>query len=159
MSMTINPGSVVDEERFAVRRTIRIEAPVEKVWAAVTRPEHISQWFGQARLDGEGAGATGSLTFEGYGVVPLRVEAFDPPRSVTYRWGNDDALGSRPETLDETRSTVFTFTLEDVEGATRLTVVESGFEKTSDPAANLESHREGWDGELDKLVALLEGGS
>ena len=40
---------------------------------------------------------------------------------------------------------------------TRLTVVETGFEHTSDPSANLESHREGWDGELDKLVALLEG--
>ena len=42
---------------------------------------------------------------------------------------------------------------------TELTVVETGFENTSDPAANLESHREGWDSELDKLVALLEGGS
>jgi len=30
---------------------------------------------------------------------------------------------------------------------------------TSDPAKNLDGHREGWDGELDKLVALLEGGS
>jgi len=42
---------------------------------------------------------------------------------------------------------------------TRLTVVESGFETTSDPVANLEDHRGGWDGELDKLVALLESGS
>ena len=44
-------------------------------------------------------------------------------------------------------------------GGTQLTVVESGFEHTSDPAANLESHREGWDSELDKLVALLESDS
>ena len=42
---------------------------------------------------------------------------------------------------------------------TRLTVVETGFETTSDPIANLESHRTGWNDELDKLVALLEGGS
>jgi hypothetical protein len=39
---------------------------------------------------------------------------------------------------------------------TRLTVVETGFETTSDPIANMEDHRGGWDGELDKLVALLE---
>ena len=54
---------------------------------------------------------------------------------------------------------MFTFTLEPVAGGTRLTVVETGFDATSDPIANLEGHRGGWDGELDKLVALLEGGS
>ena len=32
-------------------------------------------------------------------------------------------------------------------------------EMEADPAANLEDHRKGWDGELDKLVALLEGGA
>ncbi|MFH8252309.1 SRPBCC domain-containing protein [Microbacterium sp. B2969] len=159
MSMTTNPGSIVDEGRFTVRRTIRIEAPVEKVWSAVTEPAHISQWFGIAEFAGAGVGAMGSLTFDGYGVVPVRVEGFDPFRSVTYRWGNDDALGSPAAELDAAHSTVFTFTLEPVEGGTQLTVVESGFESTSDPVANLESHRQGWNDELDKLVTLLESGS
>ena len=78
---------------------------------------------------------------------------------MTYRWSNDDALGAPPAELDEEHSTVFTFTLEPVAGGTVLTVVETGFDRTSDPVANLESHREGWDGELDKLVALVESGS
>ncbi|WP_345801361.1 SRPBCC domain-containing protein [Microbacterium sp. AZCO] len=159
MSMTANPESVVDEGQFAVRRSIRIAASVEKVWEAVTEPAHISQWFGIAEFAGAGAGATGTLTFEGYGTIPVRVEAFDPFRSVTYRWGNDDALGTPPAEVDPERSTAFTFTLEPVDGGTRLTVVESGFENTSDPRANLESHRTGWNEELDKLVALLESGS
>ena len=159
MSMTTNPASVVDEDRFTVRRTIRITAPIEKVWSAVTAPEHISRWFGQARFEGAGVGARGTLTFPGYGSVPLRIEALDEPHSVTYRWGNDDALGSPPAELDEATATVFTFTLEPAEGGTQLTVVESGFENTSDPSGNLEAHREGWDGELDKLVALFEGGA
>jgi uncharacterized protein YndB with AHSA1/START domain len=159
MSMTINPASVVDEGRFSVRRTVRIAAPVEKVWTAVTDPQHISQWFGAADFEGRDVGAHGTLTFPGYGVVPLRIEAIDDLRSVSYRWGNDDALGTPVAQLDEAASTVFTFTLEPVEGGTQLTVVESGFEKTSDPEANLESHREGWDSELDKLVALFEDGS
>ena len=51
---------------------------------------------------------------------------------------------------------MFTFTLEQVPGGTELTVVETGFETTSDPTANMDSHRSGWDSELDKLVALLE---
>lgn len=157
MSMTINP-SVVDETQFSVRRTIRIAAPLEKVWSAVTDPAHISQWFGQTVLDGRGVGATGTMTFPDYGAIALRVDALDAPRMISYRWGNDDALGAKgelPEQIDE-GSTVFTFTLEQVDGGTQLTVVETGFEHTSDPAANLESHRKGWDGELDKLVALLE---
>jgi uncharacterized protein YndB with AHSA1/START domain len=156
MSMTVNP-STIDQGTFSVRRTIRIAAPVETVWSAVTEPQHISRWFGEAVLDGAGVGARGTLTFPDYGAVPLRIEAIDAPHWISYRWGNDDALGHLPEEVDPERSTVFTFTLEAVADGTQLTVVETGFENTSDPAANLESHREGWNSELDKLVALLEG--
>jgi uncharacterized protein YndB with AHSA1/START domain len=158
MSMTINP-SVVDEGQFTVRRTIRIAATIEKVWSAVTEPAHISKWFGTAVLDGAGVGARGTLTFPDYGAVPLRIEAIDEPRMVSYRWGNDDALGELADEVDPEHSTVFTFTLEALPDGTLLTVVETGFETTSDPTANLESHRQGWDSELDKLVSLLEGGS
>ncbi|WP_344095600.1 SRPBCC family protein [Microbacterium deminutum] len=159
MSMTTNEASVVDQDRLAVRRTIHIAAAIEKVWTAVTEPEHISMWFGTADFDGSGVGTRGTLTFPGYGTVPLRVEAIEAPHLVSYRWGNDDALGELASEVDPEHSTVFTFTLEAVPDGTRLTVVETGFDTTSDPSANLESHREGWDSELDKLVALLEGGS
>ncbi|MEP6649163.1 MAG: SRPBCC family protein [Lapillicoccus sp.] len=158
-STTSNSPSVVDEGAFTVRRTIRIAAPIETVWSAVTAPEHISRWFGLAAFEGHGAGARGTLTFPGHGTVPLRIETLDPPRMVAYRWSNDDASGRLPEQVDDEHSTVFTFTLEAMAEGTQLTVVETGFETTSDPAANLESHRAGWDGELDKLVALLESSS
>lgn len=156
MTMTDNEASVIDEGTFTVRRTIRIAAPVEKVWTAVTEPEHISKWFGLTVLDGSGAGAQGTITFPEYGSVPLRIEAVDAPHMVSYRWGNDDALGHLPDALDD-HSTVFTFTLEAVADGTELTVVETGFDRTSDPASNMASHAEGWVSELDKLVALLEG--
>lgn len=156
---TSNPPAVVDDTAFIVRRTIRIAAPPQKVWSAVTEPEHISRWFGRVELDGAGAGARGTMSFPERTPIPLLVEAIDPPRTVTYRWNNDDADEQGPEDLDVDRSTAFTFTLEPVSGGTQLTVVESGFEKTSDPTANLQSHRDGWGSELDKLVALLEGDS
>ena len=54
---------------------------------------------------------------------------------------------------------MFTFTLEPVPEGTQLTLVETGFENTSDPAALVDDHRQGWDAELDKLVALFESGS
>lgn len=157
VNMTHNEASVVDEESFSVRRSIRIAASVDKVWRAVAEPEHVSRWFGQTVLDGAGVGATGTMTFPDYDVIPLRIEEFDEPRRITYRWNNDDALGKLPDHVDESTSTVFTFTLEADGDGTRLTVVESGFERTSDPLGNLESHRTGWDLELDKMVALVEG--
>lgn len=157
-STTDSSRSVVDESELTVRRTIQIAAPVEKVWSAVTEPEHISRWFGRAELDGTGVGASGTLTWDGQPAVPVRIEEIEPRRRVSYRWGNDDAA-DKPAPVVDDRSTVFTFTLEPVQDGTRLTVVESGFAATSDPAANLEAHREGWDSELDKLVALLETGS
>src|SRR5690242_16914960 len=48
--------SVVDPVAFTVRRTIHIAAPIDNVWSAVTRPEHISRWFGRAELDAAGVG-------------------------------------------------------------------------------------------------------
>jgi uncharacterized protein YndB with AHSA1/START domain len=152
---TENPAAVADTDELTVRRTIRIAAPREKVWAAVTEPAHISRWFAATVLDPQG---DGSITFEGYGAVPLRVAAIDPQDSVTYLWNNDDNLGVHPAQVDEASATRFTFTLADDQDGTRLTVVESGFAVTSDPAANVQSHRQGWTDELDKLVALLEDG-
>ncbi|WP_374855914.1 SRPBCC family protein [Herbiconiux wuyangfengii] len=157
--MTINPASVVDESEFTVRRTIRIAAPIEKVWAAVTEPEHISRWFGQTALTGAGAGARGTITWPDRDAIPVRIEVIDEPRLVSYRWCNPCLGEPVPSEIDEAHSTVFTFTLEPAPDGTQLTVVETGFETTSDPSADLESHRGGWDGELDKLVALLESGS
>ncbi|WP_309128741.1 SRPBCC domain-containing protein [Microbacterium sp.] len=155
--MTDSSSSIVDEETFSVRRSIHIAASVDKVWRAVTEPEHISRWFGRTVLDGAGVGALGTMTFSDGTSIPLRVESKEENRLVAYAWSNDDALGDAPAELDEATSTVFTFTLEEVEGGTRLTVVETGFERTSDPVANLKDHRIGWDAELDKLVALVEG--
>lgn len=155
-SVTGNEASTIDEQTFTVTRSISIAAPIEKVWRAITEPEHISRWFGQTLFDGAGRGAQGTMTFEGHDAVPIRIEQIDAPRAVTYRWCNDNALDSPPSTLDEAHSTVFTFTLE-VEGeGTRLTVVEAGFESTSAPLLNLQRHRVGWDEELDKLIALFE---
>ncbi|MFF1573414.1 SRPBCC domain-containing protein [Leifsonia sp. NPDC058292] len=157
MSMTDYQASVVDEKTFVVTRSIHIAAPVEKVWRAITEPAQISRWFGRAEFDGSGAGANGTLTWPDRRPVPVRIEAIDEPRTVSYRWSNDDASGSEPSEVDDATSTVFTFSLEPLDDGTRLTVVETGFDVTSDPAANLESHRQGWNAELDKLVALLEG--
>ena len=157
MSVTDNQHTIVDQETFSVRRTIHIEAPVEKVWAAITQPEQVSRWFGRLELNGTSTGASGTITWPERAPIPIRIEDIASSRMIAYRWGNDDAAPVTDEKLDDAHSTVFTFTLEPLADGTRLTVVEAGFETLSDPLADLESHRGGWDAELDKLSALLTG--
>jgi uncharacterized protein YndB with AHSA1/START domain len=158
MSMTANQPSVVDDREFTVRRTITIAAPPEKVWAAVTEAEHIARWFPQtAVLDTVAVGSGGVFSFDGYGDFPVLIEELDPPRMIAYRWSNENARPVDP--VDLAHSTVFRFTLEPVEGGTRLTVVESGFGNLADPVGSMDGNREGWDWELDELVAYLESGS
>ena len=160
MTTTANQPAVADGGELTVRRTITIAAPIEKVWAAITEAEHIARWFGQsAVLDEVAVGAAGIFSFEGYGDFPVRIEELDPPRTIAYRWSNDNARAVDPDQVDPRRSTVFRFTLEPLDGGTQLTVVESGFGSLADPAASLESNRRGWDSELDELVAYLEDGS
>ena len=158
MSMTINEPSVIDSGDFTVTRTVSIAAPIEKVWAAITEPEHMARWFGQAAvLDELAVGAGGVISFDGYGDFPVQIEELDPPRVIAYRWSNENARPVSP--IDLEHSTVFRFTLEPFDGGTRLTVVESGFENLADPAGSLEGNRSGWDSELDELVDYLESGS
>jgi len=153
MSMTANDQSVIDG--FTVRRTIHINAAIDKVWAAITQPEHLAQWFPErATLEPLAVGATGAFDWSDHGSFPVVIEALDAPHSISYRWGNDNA---KSIALDVEHSTVFTFTLVEVADGTQLTVVETGFETLTDPAGSLEGNRGGWNSELDELVAYLEG--
>ncbi len=161
MTVTTNPPATLDDAAFAVRRTVTIAAPPEKVWAAITEPKHLVRWFGQrAELPELAVGARGSLGFDGYGDFPLRIEELDPPHTIAYRWGNDDtAAPVDPHASDDVvfeRSTVFRFTLEEIPGGTSLTVVETGFDALTDPPAAMASNRSGWTSEIDELVAYLE---
>lgn len=153
MSAETRPPAVADENTFSVTRTIHINATQERVWAAVTEPEHLAKWArSNASMDRVAVGGTGRWTFERYGEVPITIEALDPPRSVTYRWGSPAS-----PVIDPVASTVFTFTLEPVDGGTRLTVVESGFQNLEEPTARMEANRGGWTWGLDALIAYLEG--
>jgi uncharacterized protein YndB with AHSA1/START domain len=155
MSMTLNKPSVVDSGEFTIKRTVTIAAPLEKVWAAITEARHIVQWFGQvAVLDNVAIGAGGVFGFDGFGEFPVLIEELDPPRTIAYRWSNENARAVDP--VDPAHSTVFRFTLEPIAGGTQLTVVESGFATLADPAGSMESNRKGWDFELDELIAYLE---
>jgi uncharacterized protein YndB with AHSA1/START domain len=83
--------TATDDERWEVRFTRHLAHPIEKVWRAITEPEHLTAWF-PCTIDGERvAGATLTFRFEAAGVEPFQGEmlAFDPPHLMELRWGDD----------------------------------------------------------------------
>jgi uncharacterized protein YndB with AHSA1/START domain len=67
----------------------------------------------------------------------------------------DEAVAFRREHPGTDATTLARFTLIDVPGGTRLTVVESGFERLADPDAAARDHEDRWEEELSELQALL----
>jgi len=146
--------AVIDEGATRVSRTIEVRAPIEVVWEALTDPREVAEWFGDSAdfPQGTGEGAAGSFGWDDQGWFPGVVERSERPFVWAFRWG-------RPgEQLRDDTSTLATFTLEPLEPGTRLTVVETGFERLGDAAAAraaMRDHQHGWTLELDELVALL----
>lgn len=138
-----------------IERDVLIEAPIERVWTLVTKPEHVGRWFadGGAEIDLRPGGAM-KLTWREHGTFHGRVEVVDEPHRFAYRWLStiDAREDPRPG-----NSTLAEFTLAAEGDATRVTVVETGFdalERTPEErTAALTSHSEGWGLELGDLAA------
>lgn len=141
-----------------VTRTVHIEASRASVWKALTDPEVMVEWFGDAvEFAALEPGATGSIDWEGYGNFPIEITEVVPDSSFGFRWS-----GIPAEKLDE-YSTHVRFTVSDAGTGTDVTVIESGFDTlpggTQYRRARLDQNREGWDVELDELAMLFEGGT
>jgi len=114
-----------------IEKTIVLRAPRSRVWQAVATAEEFGAWFGVklANAFAPGARVTGRITTPGYDhlSIEMQIERIEPERLFSYRWHpyaidpNVD-YSSEPTTLCE-------FILEDVPDGTRLTVVESGFDR------------------------------
>ena len=76
------------------RPTVRIERhyghPIDRVWRAVTTPEHLRQWFpSPVELDLRVGGAMRFAVFEGDPGAVGTIEVVDAPRRLAFSWGSD----------------------------------------------------------------------
>jgi uncharacterized protein YndB with AHSA1/START domain len=140
-----------------IERDTLIEAPLERVWEVLTRPEHAAGWFGGASAEID-ACPGGAITFRWreHGTFHARVERIEPPHHFSYRWALLPDEPPRPG-----NSTLVEFSLTAEGPATRLRVVESGFRRleVSDEARerHLSDNRQGWDGALEGLRGYAPG--
>jgi uncharacterized protein YndB with AHSA1/START domain len=140
---------------------IVLDAPRSRVWRALTDVEQFNQWFG-VTLTGDfapGREITGRPTIRGYEHVAMTlwVETMDLERRFAFRW-HPYAIEANVDYSKEP-TTLVTFTLEDAQGGTRLTVVESGFDALPDsrrlPA--FKANYSGWVGQLKNIQKYLAG--
>jgi uncharacterized protein YndB with AHSA1/START domain len=130
-----------------IEREITISAPVQRVWAVLTEPQHVGAWFGQGEpipIDLRPGGIM-QLDHGEYGKFPTRIEKVDPPHYFAYRW----ASAYPGQVADDDNSTLVEFFLQEDGDGTRLRLVESGFEALvipadREPTAGYESHSGGW---------------
>jgi uncharacterized protein YndB with AHSA1/START domain len=113
-----------------IEKTIDIDAPVDRVWRAITDHEAFGQWFG-VKLEQPftaGGDSSGHITYPGYEHIrwTATVQKMEPERLFSFTWHpyaidpNID-YAKEPPTLVE-------FTLEPKGGGTLLTLTESGFD-------------------------------
>ncbi|WP_328687547.1 SRPBCC family protein [Streptomyces caniferus] len=142
-----------------IEREISIAAPVERVWAVLTEPEHVGSWFGQGEptpVDLRPGGIM-ELDHGEYGRFLTKIVKVDPPHHFSYRWA-----GAHPgEVAVEGNSTLVEFTLTPEGDGTRLRVVETGFAGLRIPedrrkTAGYESHCEGWSAQVENIRRYTE---
>ncbi|MBO0686776.1 MAG: SRPBCC family protein [Candidatus Dormibacteraeota bacterium] len=112
--------------------------PPERVWRAITEPEHLAHWF-PTTIEGErSAGARLRFSFPGAQAPPFDGEmlAFEPPSVMELRWGPD----------------VLRLELRPVERGTVLTLLH-----TLDQRGKAARDAAGWHVCLDGLAAHLDG--
>jgi uncharacterized protein YndB with AHSA1/START domain len=146
-----------------IERSIDLKAPRARVWRALVNAEEFGSWFG-VNLKGQafvpGGQVRGHITHPGYEHLQFeaRVERVDPEQLLSFYWHPYAIEPGVDYTQEE--PTLVTFTLQDtLDNGTRLSVVESGFDKV--PAERrLEAFRmnsQGWDAQVGNIARHVGG--
>ena len=134
-----------------IERTVRIDRPLDRVWAAITTAEGLGTWFGHSAEIDLRVGGTAKLTWNSGDAAQLRVERVEPKTVFGYTWG----INGLPD--NDPRRTYVEFTLVPDDDGTTVTVVETGFAQLegAEYGKAFGGNTEGWASELDELVAYL----
>jgi uncharacterized protein YndB with AHSA1/START domain len=95
-----------------IRKTIVLNAPIEKVWKAVATSEGIAAWFMSNNFQPV-LGQEFTLDAGPWGLSRCRVTELDPPNRLGFDWAKDWHI---------------VFELKDLNGKTELTLIHSGWD-------------------------------
>jgi uncharacterized protein YndB with AHSA1/START domain len=124
-----------------VSLAVEIDAPAERVFEALTRPEDLNRYIASnAKVDLRVGGEFGFGWKLG---GPKKILDLAPNKSLSYDW----EYGGEEETI-------VTWSLDDSAGTTRLTLVHNGFA----PDRNAEDYYVGWQKYLNRIRWMIEKG-
>jgi uncharacterized protein YndB with AHSA1/START domain len=141
-------GHVPQEISNTVVRSLVLDADRTTVWDAISSDDGLAGWLAESAAVDLRPGGAGVVRFAGGHERRLRVDDVEEGTSIAFRWAPSTMLEA--ETRVELR-------LEDAgDGATMITVSESGF-PTADGrgAARLAAAAWAWDAVLVALAALV----
>lgn len=142
-----------------IEKRIDIQAPVSRVWRALTDSREFGEWF-RVRLTEPfkpGEVATGQLTYPGYEHLTWRavVQDMEPEQYFAFTWhpyAVDPAVDYSTET-----PTLVEFRLQKSGRGTAVTLTESGFSDLPDERRKEAFRRndEGWTQQMKNLEAYV----
>jgi uncharacterized protein YndB with AHSA1/START domain len=149
----------------AIRKSVVLNAPLERVWHAISDARQFGAWFGAA-LDGPfvaGRRVAGRITpttvdpevaklQEPHAGTPFEVlvTRVEPMRHLSFRWHPYQAKAGE----EQPPMTLVEFELEPVDEGVRLTITESGFDAVplARRAEAFEGNEGGWEHQT-RLIA------
>lgn len=142
--------TMTDTDR--IEKKVQLNAPRSRVWRAIANSQEFGEWF-RVNLEGafaEGKTVRGKILHPGYEhmTMDMMIERIEPERYFSYRW-HPYPIDPKVDYSKEP-ATLVEFTLEEVNGGTALTIVESGFDRIP-MARRAEAFRmndNGWTGQI-----------
>jgi uncharacterized protein YndB with AHSA1/START domain len=134
-----------------VIKEITIDAPVSKVWKALTEPEQIVNWLMPPENFELKVGTTFNMLGTSKGVeYPhiCTITEIIPEKKLSYTWAVKDKLSD----------TLVTYELEDQNGKTKLTLTHSGWDKVklTTEGTHRDDYNNGWEHVIPGLKKYLE---
>ena len=138
-----------------IEKSIELAAPVSRVWRALTDYREFGQWF-RVELEGPflpGQVSRGRITYPGFEHVTMQVtvQKMEHERLFSYTW-HPYAIDPKVDYSGEP-PTLVEFKLEKIPSGTRLTVIESGFDKipASRRAEAFRKNESGWAAQIQNI--------
>ena len=142
-----------------ITKTTHVNAPIDRVWRAISDHKEFGQWF-KVALDqpfAAGQRSTGKMTYPGVEGFPWLawVTAVEEPNRFAFDWVPGDTIPADPETAARTS---VEFRLAPEGDGTRVTIVESGFDglPSGEREHALRGNTEGWNIQTENLREYAE---
>ncbi len=139
-----------------IERKIFLQAPRARVWRALSDAGEFGAWFGvdfKGKAFVAGKPVQGTVTYPGFEhlTMEISIERVVPEQLLSWRW-HPAAIDPKVDYSKEP-TTLVVFELQEVDGGTMLTVVESGLDKI--PLARradvFRMNSSGWDQQMENI--------